>query len=50
MKSAGIWLTVLMRGVQLKSLTHYHWDTTARLFHIYYYQGVFTFLNFLIFK
>ena len=29
MRSREIWLTVLMRGVQLKSLTRYHRDTTA---------------------
>jgi len=41
MKSWGIWLTVLMRGVQLKSLTRYPRDTTARLFYICCYQTVF---------
>jgi len=39
MSSKGIWLTVLMRGVQLNSLTHFDVAQQPLLFHIPCYKS-----------
>ena len=40
MRSGGIWLTVLMRGVQLNLLTEIHSGTTAPISYVCWYEYV----------